>query len=1267
MKRLSLLLSSVLLACLLPSAQGALLNLTQTPIFLTTNVPPNVFIQLDDSGSMDWEVLIKPFWEACAYDPSYPASAGSGTTCGTFWSNDAGIISYGNGQSLQFGYIYNNSDNVFNFLNPTGCAFNFGGLPLNSLMACTPLNYVDWRVYSSDMNVTYYNPSITYSPWVYNCTSGTPCANASFTAARDYPVQGVTGYTLISNLTGGKYEVWIDDKGFSGARPLRSAAVNVTTGANGMEDLWDSHVTIVINTANVQVYKSVYSPNSSGMNGAPVLMATISGSACYNILGPTSLVQSIFNGSLAYTSTNAAGCQTISQAQQNFANWYQYDRRRSMAARGALAYVINQYPNFSYGGNTINNAFFTQVPPSGTTNFATYNSTLVQNFLTFAWPPATTPNRSALNRVGQYYSGTLSGTTNPISQACQQNYTIFITDGYWDTFDSGGLPSYIGDVDGDGISQTFADIAYYYYINNLQPSFAANQVPANSWDTATWLHMVTFAMGFGIQGNLVAGSNGWPNPPLQINSNWGDPFASNSAKADDMWHAAFNSKGAFFESQVPANAATTLGTFLSSIVQRSTSASSVAQNSTLLNAGSSIYQAIFNSSSWSGDVLAYPISITGVLSSTPSWSASCMLTGGLCASPSGTNAGITATNRIIITRNFTGANNGIAFRWPANYTTYKVGGILPANLANFLALGPYNPQTGSAAQITANQNYGQALLNYLRGDRSNEVQNGGTYGFRNRTSILGDIIDSSPTYVPGPYRLYPDSIEPQAYSTFKTTYANRTPMVYVGANDGMLHGFSAATGQELFAYIPGIRQIYQDLPYLSSTTYSHYFFVDGSPQEADVDLTNAWHTILVGTLHNGGQGIYAVDITNPANFTESNASSLYLWEFTDQDDPDVGYVEGNVSIAKVNVGSGQTEWAVIFGNGYNNTQADGYASTTGKAVLYVLLIERFSGTWTLNTNYYKIPVGAVNVATPNGLAAPYVVDTNGDFIVDYAYAGDLLGNMWKFDLTGIPSSWAAGASILYTASYASAGDQPITSQPVVGPHPNGLSFGVIVYFGTGQFLQPSDNSSSGQTTQSFYAIWDKLSGTTTVTKSQLVQQQILGEVIATTGTYRAVTSNPINWNTSPSPQNLGWYMNLIETGSTNNGERQVSQATLRNNNIIFTTLIPSSNPCLGGGSSWLMEVNAASGGSPTASPFDVNGDGMFATSDYISLTISGSTTTTPAAGVKSSVGITGTPAVFVNPNKQSETKVLSGSQGLGTVLENTATGPSGRQNWRQLY
>jgi len=1228
---------------------SALLNLPQTPLILGTPVTPNVFFQLDDSGSMDWEFMMKPYWVACAYDRNDGGT--SSGQCGFYSYNDAQMYAYGNNGYRYFSYLNNNNDNVYK----QRCASS----EYNSMADCAPSVTSEWRAYSSDLNLMYYSPDDTYYPWQGPCSSTSDCTDASFKAAYSNPVVGSSGYSVVTNLSGMKYEVWIDDKGYLGAKPARGASVNVTTGANDTMDLWDSHVTIVLNDTNAKIYTVTYAPNNSSINATTTLVATLTGSACYDVLGPSALVRDIFTNNGSYSRTGGQGCLTLDQAEQNFANWYQYHRRRWLSAKNAITEIIGKYPDFRYGFNTINNtdSVFIQLPPAGTTNLLSYNNTLVSQLLAFPLSAQGTPLRSALERVGKYYANQLSGMSNPITMSCQQNYTILLTDGFWND----GVPSStIGDVDGDGYSQTLADVARYYYKTDL--STLPNLVVPNSWDPATWQHMVTYTIGFGITGNLTAGDDGWPTPALKVNSNWGDPYASDAGKADDLWHAAFNSAGFFLGAQNPTKATSGLDLFLNNITQRGGSSTPVAQNSNLLTSDSQIYQASYNTNGWYGDLLAYSINTQGVLSTTPNWSAGCLLTGGICQQPVGTNPVIAPTNRVIITRDWAGTNTGIAFRFPTNYTTNKTA----TNMIAFMTNAPNPVSTTTSAKITANQAYGQALVNYLRGDRSQEMQNNGANKWRDRYSILGDNINSAPLYLGPPNRNYPDNTEALPYSTFKKNNASRTPLVFVGANDGMLHAFNAATGNELLAYIPGDKALYTNLSNLTKPTYTHNFFVDGDLATGDVYTNNAWRSIVVGSLGNGGETVYALDVTNPTQFLESKASSLYLWEFSNADDGDMGFAQGTPIITKVRSGSA-TKWAVIINNGYNSTSG---GTGNGKASLFILFIDQAGlGKWTIDKSYIKIQVGNGTIATPLGLGAAYPVDINKDYVTDYVYAGDQAGNMYRFDLTNTdPTKWKNNTKVLFSAAQTVAGDQPITGAPIVGPHPLGLNYGVMVYFGTGKFLEPIDNNSVGQTTQAFYGIWDKLStsGTGTVPKSALLQQQILGTVTSTTGSYRGISQNTISW--SGTGQNLGWYINLLEMGTTNNfGERVYTQPILRNNNVIFTTLLPSSDPCAYGGSGWLMELNAANGGSPNKTPFDVNNDNTFSVDDYITINKGGKNYTQAPGGFLSNQGTITSPAIFLAPDKSKEYKVISGSLGLRSITENTEASSSNRQSWRQLY
>jgi type IV pilus assembly protein PilY1 len=277
------------------------------------------------------------------------------------------------------------------------------------------------------------------------------------------------------------------------------------------------------------------------------------------------------------------------------------------------------------------------------------------------------------------------------------------------------------------------------------------------------------------------------------------------------------------------------------------SAAAVAVNSTSLQSSSKLYLARFNSSDWSGNLLAFKINADGSLAHTTD------ANGLMIPDSNGWQASV-PSSRVIISYNGT---SGIPFQW-------KELTIAQKNL-----LDP-----GNASNSTS------PVLAYLRGDQSQEIQNGGT--FRNRSSVLGDIIHSAPIYVGTPSFPYPDDMEGAAhpYSDFRTSWANRTPMIYVGANDGMLHAFDANTGEEKFAYVPKV--VYNRLPALSDPNYAHQYTVDGTPTVVDAFFGNAWHTVLVAGLRGGGQGIYALDVTDPGAWnTESKGATRVLWEFTD--------------------------------------------------------------------------------------------------------------------------------------------------------------------------------------------------------------------------------------------------------------------------------------------------------------------------------------------------------------------------------------------------
>jgi len=711
------------------------------------------------------------------------------------------------------------------------------------------------------------------------------------------------------------------------------------------------------------------------------------------------------------------------------------------------------------------------------------------------------------------------------------------------------------------------------------------------------------------------------------------PYGVDAATLDQL--AAAGGTAQALSAGDAASLSAALNAVFSSIMADASSAASIALDSGSISVNSHLYQGRFThftASDWSGQLLSLPIAADGSVGASQ-WDAGLLL------------AGVAPTNRVIATYNPT-TGNAVPFRWAS------------LDVSQQAALDTH-PTTGVA------DGQGAARLDYVRGDATHE---GAGNHYRVRDSRLGDIVYSTPVYVGAPNALYPDTLEAAAYSAFRVAQSGRRTVVYVGANDGMLHAFAATTGQELFAYVPSA--VVGHLNQLTSTAYVHRYYVDGTPAVADGYFGGAWHTVLAGGLRAGGQAVYALDVTNPgALANEAAVAAHVLWEFSDRNDPDLGYSFSTPTLARMHSG----QWVAIFGNGYNNTEADGAASATGDAVLYI--VDLATGVLV-----NKIDTGAGMAADPtglgraNGLATPAVADLDGDGIADLAYAGDLFGNLWKFDLSGANSAaWdvayhSGGVPVpLFRARGADGGVQPITERPQVGGHGPGQIGGVMVYFGTGKYFEVGDNVAAGQTTQTFYGLWDKNDGAVpTFTRGDLVQQAILHELAVGGHDVRVTSQVTVDWATR-----YGWYLDLYNTegGNMDNlGERQVSDPLLLHGRIVFTTLIPSADPCAFGGSGWLMELDAYGGGRLGSPPFDLDDDGEFTDHDKVTTTDeNGNNALQTVSGKKSTVGIISTPGVMSDPATNTEYKYTSGSTGL---LERTTENPGvlldGRQSWRQL-
>ncbi len=549
-----------------------------------------------------------------------------------------------------------------------------------------------------------------------------------------------------------------------------------------------------------------------------------------------------------------------------------------------------------------------------------------------------------------------------------------------------------------------------------------------------------------------------------------------------------NGRGLYFSAKNPTEFREGLRDALKDIATQTGAAAGIGVSSSNVVSGDAFtYRPSFRSRSWEGYLKAYRIDAQGKDSTTASWDAATK---------------IPAWNvRNIVTWN-PSSSQGVTFDW-INLTASQ------------------KTHLGSAA-----------VLDYLKGDASNEQAIPGEgSGYRQRENKLGDIVNSAPLYVKNSnfaYQLLKGAGSGASeYQVFASTA--RTPMVYVGANDGMLHAFDASTGVEKFAYVPN--SVYANLQSLSAPGYAHKYFVDGPLEEGDAYVAGSWKKYLVGSAGAGAKTVFAVDITTPASLGANSVK----WEKTagDAGFSDLGHVLGKMAVVRLTTG----EWAAVFGNGYE--------SASGSSVLYLVNIANGS------------VIKSITVGTNSGgLGTPALLfNVNRELVA--AYAGDLGGNLWKFDLTGAASGWAG--TKLFTATSNGTLVQPIIQKPVIEVHPNG---GYLVSVGTGKFFEGIDKSNTE--VQSIYGIWDKPGATGAVAKTSLVQQTLT----AVTG-GRTLTNN-----TDRLDSKRGWYINLITAG-----ERVVGDLLLESNLILLaTTFAPINTTCDGGGLSQFMGFNYLTGG-----------------------------------------------------------------------------------------
>lgn len=1206
-------LSSTMAALSSPAANAATLDLRDLPLFLVEGVAPNVVLTMDDSGSMAWSYL------------------------------------------------------------PDGTS----GRNLTEYTA-------------SHFNPMYYDPEVDYRPGLYadgtSIGNGERVGSSAYKPEADFSRAAMYVYELASGKRGNPYRTRNNlGNRYRVFRQInRNSASYRTNNSKAYYHKFDSTRNNCTN-ANARDRRACYRKVEVTYNSGPMRSRPE-----FGFVNSRDERTNFANWYQFYSNRMRAGktVMSIAFSPQNISSSVRVARQSLNRRRGPKS------------GN----------PGGGTEAGNSYIQALkgVQRDYFYRWlfniyPSGGTPLVESQRVAGEFYRNRGRNspyTVNPGGPApdnndeisCRLNTHILVTDGVWNG--SARTPSNFRRdhqahnlPDGRRYSPTtrhiygreqstqmsLSDMSFHYWASDLRPDLEDNVPryfpslsgnagvdywnPAN--DPANWQHMVNYNVAFGLTGAVPLTEDvyealltGSAYTDLRGNQRRGWPsIANSSGRIDDLYHAALNSRGSFFSARKPQELINALVSIMNSLSARESSASSLDSNSGSISGGAALFQAKFSTTDWSGDLLARPVS-TGEGGDScnsqergsvcdPVWDA------GEVNQRTANSWNIKRVFTINPQKDF--GERGLPFRWNS----------ITAEQKNLLHNG---------------DNRGAQRLSYLRGAMMAEQEQGGP--FRNRADTdLGAIVHSSPEYVGNGFDasgsltlILDDEIEgenkprhrdyvcanPQFGADYKVsscssgTY-NRKPVVYIGANDGMLHAFDASLngangGKRLMSFVPNA--VYKDLWRLTRPTFVAGSYVDGDITSADVFYDNSWSTVLVTGMRTGGQGYFGLDVTDPSIFnaeTNVNANKLALWEFGDRNstsgvtegqfgangDKDMGYSFGEPVIVKSNyTGTGDGfpanngRWVAIFGNGYNATEGDGSHSTSGDAVLFIVDVET-------GKLIKKFDTKAGTFAQPNGIATATAVyahkNVDEDYTADYVYGGDLRGNVWKFDISSsdrndwkIAFGTEAAPQPLFSATNPDGNRQPITGKVRVASHPANRG-GVMVYFGTGKYIEEPDIHSTA--VQSFYGVWDKDvcqvgAGTTScadsslyrrskthvlpsgLTRNNLLQQSITSEEETADLTARETSDHPITWRDG-NDGHFGWFIDLVN-GTNKQGERVVGRAALRGNTVVFSSLVPTADPCSTGAFGWIMALDRSNGGRPDTQPFDINGDGEIGENDFSS-------------------------------------------------------------------
>lgn len=984
------------------------------------------------------------------------------------------------------------------------------------------------KLRSPDVNTIYYNPEVLYQPWRHPDGGRYPAAN--YQRAFLDPLAQNSNSAAVDLSDAGTKCLARNNNGCTSSQYFNPGIYYRLTGTN----------------QGAAASYTLYDLNASG--------------------NPT------FPKYPARTDCGASACSRDNE-RQNFANWWVYYRTRMLLTKAALSEA------FADMGNTVRVGWTTIARAQSANNTiiqgvreltTAHRKTLLSSVQAFQ-ADGGTPLRLALYNVGErYFKSSEPWLNDPeVStsgmSACRRSYNILTTDGY---YNDDVRNAAVGDVDGvssnrytaarpyrdmangsTGYLNTLADYALRFWGTDLREDID-NNLTATADDPATWQHLTQFTVGLGVTGTLDPTSD---LPRLKSGAiSWPNPAAGNPQKIDDLWHAAVNTRGAFYSAKNAGELAYAISSAIGIAGERDLREAGVATTVATIQANNRIYIPEYNSGVWTGDIRAYTLSTDGSRS-TLTWQASRAM------------PGESARNLVI---------------WNAD--TNRGVSLQPNNLGATNTAALQGAITTTLPGATVAQ-----LVAYIRGSTVNEGTESGQFRVRAKASetstapALPDFVDSNPVLVQGNVRLGYASLSGAAgtsYDAYVARKAARAPVLFVGGNGGFLHAFNDnANGAEIFGFMP--RGVLSNLPKLarqdygrSGAGYEHQFFVDGPLVESDAYINGSWTNVLVGTLGAGGKGLYALKLDDTNTVSNLGTGSI-LWDLTASSDADMGYMFSDAQVGVLPNG----QWKVFIGNGFG--------SSSGKAVLF--MIDVASGAVTKVT---------ADTSGSNGLSGVALVKNSRQEVVGL-YAGDLKGNLWRFEYDASVTGnmrLGYGGTPFFQATAPTGEAQAITASPLVYAHPDG---GNMILFGTGRLIEETDRTNTSRR-DTMYGVRDATpADQSTATASSPFatvtpdRSRLTPRTIVSAGNDRYNVTGPALSSTS-----LGWYMDLTIA----NGQRIVYPLQNLANILLVSSVVPAAAAAecsSASGTGYNFLINVLTGAQFSRPITDTNGDGVINSSD----------------------------------------------------------------------